>query len=212
MRCQVGDRQLLHRNAPMPPCLPRANRIVRPGRLFHAILVLALGLTGPARAAQPSLLPDTAYVQAGAGDNVASGTIGVTWDLPWHYENDWGLWEGYLDLSLGRWHIPGGGIRSAHRDVTQVGITPVIRLRPAGWNHFFLEAGIGANWIFPIYQNDSRQFSTTFNFGDHLGAGWQFGPSGNQELTLRLQHFSNAGIKHPNPGENFVQLRYARRF
>ena len=32
------------------------------------------------------------------------------------------------------------------------------------------------------------------------------------ELALRLQHFSNAGIKHPNPGENFVQLRYAQGF
>lgn len=30
--------------------------------------------------------------------------------------------------------------------------------------------------------------------------------------ALRLQHFSNASIRHPNPGENFVQLRYARRF
>jgi hypothetical protein len=24
---------------------------------------------------------------------------------------------------------------------------------------------------------------------------------------LRLQHFSNAGIKKPNPGEDFLQLR-----
>jgi lipid A 3-O-deacylase len=31
------------------------------------------------------------------------------------------------------------------------------------------------------------------------------------DLSLRLQHVSNAGIKEPNPGENFVQLRYARR-
>ncbi len=48
--------------------------------------------------------------------------------------------------------------------------------------------------------------------GDHLAAGWQFGPRRDHELTLRIQHFSNAGIRHPNPGENFVQLRYARRF
>ncbi len=27
------------------------------------------------------------------------------------------------------------------------------------------------------------------------------------EWLLRLQHFSNAGIEHPNPGENSVQLR-----
>ena len=28
-------------------------------------------------------------------------------------------------------------------------------------------------------------------------------------LAVRLQHFSNAGISHPNPGEKFLQLRYS---
>jgi hypothetical protein len=31
-------------------------------------------------------------------------------------------------------------------------------------------------------------------------------------VGLRLSHVSNAGIKEPNPGENFLQLRYARSF
>ena len=39
-----------------------------------------------------------------------------------------------------------------------------------------------------------------------------FGARGEHEVSLRLQHFSNAGIKHPNPGETFVRLRYVRRF
>jgi hypothetical protein len=29
---------------------------------------------------------------------------------------------------------------------------------------------------------------------------------------LRIQHSSNASLKHPNPGQNFLQLRYARHF
>jgi len=29
--------------------------------------------------------------------------------------------------------------------------------------------------------------------------GWQFGEDGKQEVALRLQHFSNAGIRDPNP-------------
>ncbi|WP_258186947.1 acyloxyacyl hydrolase [Variovorax sp. WS11] len=28
----------------------------------------------------------------------------------------------------------------------------------------------------------------------------------------RAPYFSNAGIRHPNPGENSIQLRYAYRF
>jgi len=29
---------------------------------------------------------------------------------------------------------------------------------------------------------------------------------------LRIQHSSNASLKKPNPGQNFLQLRYARHF
>jgi hypothetical protein len=33
-------------------------------------------------------------------------------------------------------------------------------------------------------------------------------PAGHRlEVALRVEHFSNAGISHPNPGENFLQLR-----
>ncbi|MDM0001069.1 acyloxyacyl hydrolase [Variovorax sp. J22P240] len=197
----------------MQSCLPSLIRATWRGRAVQSILLSAVALSGSANAGEALLRNlNSAYVQAGAGDDVASATIGVTWDLPWRLENDWGLWEGYLDFSLGRWRISRSAAWSGRHEVTQVGITPVIRLRPRGWSHFFFEAGIGANWIFPIYGNGSRRFSTAFNFGDHLALGWQFGAALEQEVTLRLQHFSNAGIKHPNPGENFVQLRYAYRF
>ena len=69
-----------------------------------------------------------------------------------------------------------------------------------------MEVGIGANLLFPIYQTHDKRFSTAFNFGDHLAIGYRHG---NREFALRLQHFSNAGIKYPNPGEDFIQLRYA---
>jgi hypothetical protein len=44
-----------------------------------------------------------------------------------------------------------------------------------------------------------------------MAVGRMFGAERQHELVLRLEHFSNAGIDHPNPGENFVQLRYAHR-
>lgn len=52
-------------------------------------------------------------------------------------------------------------------------------------------------------------FSTTFNFGEHLAVGRQLGATRHHEVALRVQHFSNAGIRQPNPGENLVQVRYA---
>ncbi len=90
-------------------------------------------------------------------------------------------------------------------------MTPVLRLFPGG-SRWFVEGGIGANLLLPIYQSESKRFSTSFNFGDHLAIGRIFGKDGGHEIALRFQHFSNAGIREPNPGENFLQIRYSRRF
>lgn len=102
---------------------------------------------------------------------------------------------------------PGSAEKS---DTTQVGITPVVRLFPSGGAHaWFVEAGIGGNLLMPLYRTRARQFSTVFNFGDHFGLGRVLGYDGNSEIALRIEHFSNASIQKPNPGQNFVQLRYA---
>jgi lipid A 3-O-deacylase len=97
--------------------------------------------------------------------------------------------------------------------ITQLGVTPVLRwsmsASPSTW---FAEAGIGANVLLPVYRSSDKSFSTAFNVGDHLAVGRAFGASGRHELALRVQHFSKAGIKHPNPGENFVQLRHSWRY
>ena len=63
-----------------------------------------------------------------------------------------------------------------------------------------------------IYRTASREFSTTFQFTEQLGGGRNFGSRGEHEVSVRVQHFSNGGIKEPNPGENFWQVRYLYRF
>ena len=80
--------------------------------------------------------------------------------------------------------------------------------RNGGW---FIEGGIGLNIISPKYNTRTKEFSTTFNFGDHLALGKRFGHQGQHELSLRIQHFSNARIERPNPGENFLLFRYTHR-
>jgi lipid A 3-O-deacylase len=92
--------------------------------------------------------------------------------------------------------------------VTQIGITPVLRVWPGSSpSTWFGEIGVGANVIAPLYRGNHRHFATAFDFGDHVAWGWQFDDRRETEVTLRLQHFSNAGIKRPNPGENFWQVR-----
>jgi len=150
--------------------------------------------------------PDAVFLQAGRASETSTLTVGLQWD--WRHQ--WQLGErtrvsGYNEVSLGHWRADNGGGSAI---VTQIGFTPTLRFWPggesAGW---FYEAGIGVNALMPVYHTREKRFSTAFNFGDHVALGHRSsGPSG-WEWSLRLQHFSNAGIDQPNPGENFVQLR-----
>ncbi|WP_313083548.1 acyloxyacyl hydrolase [Pulveribacter sp.] len=182
-------------------------------------LLFFLAAAQPALAQQPpSDTPSAAdtpsvYVQAGRarGDTDAL-TLGVT--LPWRsFQRE--LWggqlRGYWDVYLSRWSYDAAPGRGGHS--TLLGITPTLRLTPDhGRSALFWEAGIGATYADKRYVTPDREFSTRFNFASHLGVGLQFGERRQHELALRVQHVSNAGIKKPNPGNNFVQLRYAMHF
>lgn len=182
-------------------------------RTCMVVGLAALSLTAFSAQAESPLnapLVSSTFVQAGFARDARAYVVGASWDWRWRKPLRWGEATGYWESSIGQWrtrHAPEGDHSAL---VTQIGITPVLRWSPAGTTTgLFLELGIGANVLFPIYETDHKRFSTAFNFGDHLAVGhrWQ-----QHELSLRLQHFSNAGIKHPNPGENFVQLRYAVRY
>ncbi len=64
------------------------------------------------------------------------------------------------------------------------------------------ELGIGAGVLTPAFSDNDRRFSIKFNFGDHLAVGRRVGRG--DEPALRVQHFSNGGIRQPNPGFNFM--------
>ncbi|NNU42053.1 acyloxyacyl hydrolase [Ramlibacter montanisoli] len=177
-----------------------------------ACFAAALCAGTSAHADEPGLLrrPDAVFVQVGIGEHVKSMTIGAVWDWEWKRSHRAGLLTGYTEISVGQWRVREGG---DERYSTQFGITPALRLYPAGVAYgWFVEGGIGANAISPTYRNGSDRFSSVFNFGDHLGVGRRFGTQGQHEIGLRVQHFSNCGLDTPNPGENFVQLRYTQRF
>ena len=155
------------------------------------------------------------YVQAGrtvhSARNTNDASVGLV--VPWSTRTDgWSvLREGYWDIFASQWDGPSfGGRRTVF---TQVGVIPTLRYRfderQSAW---FAEAGLGVSFLDGIYGTPDRIFSSRFNFSEVLALGRNFGPGGNMELALRLQHFSNGGIHQPNPGENFVQLRYTVRF
>jgi hypothetical protein len=158
-------------------------------------------------AANGSLRPNRLTMLYGLASDARAASIGLRWDLAWR--RAWGrrgTLSAHADFAVGHWRADADGNRSSAVS-TQIGVTPVLRYMFDGAAGWFVEAGVGANVIAPVYRSKDRQFSTAFNFGDHLGVGWRSSAHPGWEWLLRAQHFSNAGIARPNPGENFVQLQ-----
>ncbi|GAA4328747.1 acyloxyacyl hydrolase [Pigmentiphaga soli] len=89
----------------------------------------------------------------------------------------------------------------------QLSAIPLFRWWPG--DRFYIEGGVGAT-AFSERRFHDKNISTTFQFGDHIGAGYQLDRT--TRVGLRISHFSNAGIKHPNPGMNVVQLTLGKAF
>jgi hypothetical protein len=134
------------------------------------------------------------------------------WQRRWFAERSWTL-GAYWDLQAGQWRGP---MRPGqpHQEIWDFGLTPVFRLERAARTEFvpYLEAAVGFHLLSNQRVNFRRIFSTHFQYGDHLGAGVRFGPERRYDASVRLQHLSNGGLEHPNPGINFVELRLAYRF
>ncbi|HJV72934.1 MAG TPA: acyloxyacyl hydrolase [Noviherbaspirillum sp.] len=153
---------------------------------------------------------DSTSLELGTGNKTKMVRAGVQWKLDKQWWRSNGTHIGaYWDLSLAHWRGEQfQDIPDARLSITSIGITPVFRLQNDNLKGPYAEIGIGAHLLSAHYDNNGRQLSTRFQFGDHFGIGYVF--PNNMELGLKLQHFSNAGIKKPNDGVNFfiVGLRY----
>jgi hypothetical protein len=208
----------------------RQRRRLAFGRAFAAALIAGAPLVAAAQddASEPTtatataelrsdpsglaaMLPSSVFVQAGSAEHVDTVSVGAIWALPWQRDTSFGRLATSIEAGVGEWQTHGQRHRS--HPFTQIGFTPSLRVYPDAWHgRWFAEAGIGVNVIAPAYHTDGKRFSTQFNFGDHIGIGREFGAGHQHEIALRIEHFSNAGVDHPNPGENFVQLRWVVRY
>ena len=184
-------------------------------KLLPALAVLAC--TSPALAGTYQDRAAGAYLDAGGtpfhkGDSVSySAGAGVL--LPWSPTPRFsqGAQSLYWDLFASNWSARAA--TGGRTNFAQVGGILNWRYRfSEGQSPWFGELGIGASLMDRVYHTPERQFSTTFQFTEVIGAGLSLGDHGQHEVALRLQHFSNAGIKEPNPGETFVRARYTYRF
>jgi len=170
-----------------------------------------LASTGPAFAVD--LKPDGAIVHGAFGkDGTHMAGVGLVWDWDFERLRRKAALTAHTELLLNRWQYDavGGG----KDQLTQWVLLPVLRMRlDRGESPWFIELGIGASWMDRSYETPRKRFGTRWNFHDVLGVGHTLGgPGGRHELGVRLIHTSNGGLKDPNPGENFLQLRYVHRF
>jgi lipid A 3-O-deacylase len=176
-------------------------------RLFLLASIAAL----PISVMAADLRPAGYFVQGGLAERQTySLTAGLLW--PWSWRRDFGRTEltGLTEGFVSYWNARGVDGRQSF---TQIGVLPVLRMRfDGGRSDWFIEGGIGVSLMDRTYRTSVKEFSTTGNFVDVVGVGRTFGGDRRRELSLRFAHISNANIKKPNPGEEFLQLRYAVMF
>jgi hypothetical protein len=151
--------------------------------------------------------------RANKGDDANLWQVGFQWNWQkqWITEGDWRV-GGYWDVMLGV--LKGDSPLGGNKDLANIGIAPVFRLQQKTPSAIapFLEAGLGLHLFSGRRIHAAKTFGSTYEFGSHLGAGVRFGPKRAFELGYRFQHYSNAGIKKPNPGINFNEIRFQYHF
>ncbi len=157
--------------------------------------------------------PDGVSVRAGAGGNGTSmAGVGIVWDWDFQRMRRKAELTAHTELILNHWRgdaAVGGG----KDGITQVVLLPSLRMRLArGASPWFIDLGIGVSWMDQPFHTPRKEFGSRWNFYDMMGVGYSFGEEHEHELGLRWVHVSNAGLKKPNPGQDFVQLRYVHRF
>lgn len=182
------------------------SNIVRHATAFALFLLGA----GSAMAQDSGLT--SASVEVGSQPKIRMVRLGIQGKLPYRFLEGNGKHLGtYWDASVAYWRgsayesVPG-----QRQHIASIGITPVLRYMSDDGRGWYAEGGIGAHLLSELYDNNHKQLSTAFQFGDHVGAGYVF--ANGWDLGVKLQHFSNGSIKKPNDGVNFVVVKLARPF
>jgi len=159
---------------------------------------------------------DGVSIQGGVGTGSSEGSdtrmvrAGLQWDWKqrWFQGKEWHV-GGFWDVGVGYWErdaTPG-----QNGDLYEIGVTPVFRLQKNQLEGPYVEAGVGAHLLSQTSLGDKR-YSTSFQFGSHLGIGYRFGARQAFDVSYSYQHLSNADIKKPNDGMDFHEIRLQYHF
>ena len=172
--------------------------------ILRSALASMLGLFMAVSVA-PAEAVDGISLELGKNGGFEMARIGAQWQWQKRWFDSGGRHvSGYWDVSAGRWR--GDALAGQNDGLIDIGFTPTFRWQPNDLVGLYLEGGIGAHYLSDTSLGGKR-FSTQFQFGDHAGFGYRFGPKGAYDLSYRFQHLSNGGIKKPNEGIDFHQIR-----
>jgi len=181
------------------------NRRIRHHAYTAAGLAALLALAATPLAAQDLYESPGIGLRLGIGDNYQRAEL--AWESPsmWTYRFEGGSRLDLVgELAAAYWRADGNR-RPAN--IWQFSATPLLRWTWA--DRYYVEAGIGLT-SFSRTEFAGKNLSSAFQFGDHIGLGMHM--TRNSRLTLRYSHYSNAGIKRPNPGLNILQLNYSYQY
>lgn len=155
---------------------------------------------------------DSVALEGGGGEHVQVVRLSAQkdWNKNWFATSGYHL-SGYWDANIAYWRANRwDDIAGNRKNLGVIGVTPVFRWEADDKLGFYGEAGIGASVFSSVYTNTHRQLSTAFEFADHIGVGYVL--PNKWDIGVRLQHYSNGGIKHPNGGVNLALVRAAYSF
>jgi len=161
----------------------------------------------------PAWRPDAMFGQMGSGASTHTWSTGWQWDWKrrWPVGDSLSL-TGFWEISVGRWYAETNWRHSDLTWTTQFSTIPSVRLAE-GWRpRWYAEFGVGPSLLLPLYVTRERTFSTEFNFETHLALGRLVGAHGQHDFSVRVDHYSNAGLAQPNPGVSLFAMRYTLHF
>jgi lipid A 3-O-deacylase len=180
-------------------------------------LMCSLAAAGAVAASLNAFAVDGMSLEYGKSDSTNADVrlyrVGLQWDWnkKWFDTGSWHL-GGYWDASLGYWDNDSPG--KTNSSLADIGFTPVFRFQSNNRTGLspYVEAAVGIHFLSKTSVSTQRSFGSSFQFGDHLGLGLRFGDKGQYDVGYRYQHLSNAGLKDPNQGINYNQVRFQYYF
>lgn len=177
--------------------------------LSAAFAILAFSMTPLTAAAAAAESPEIAVRVGEAGSDYER--IGLSLRLGPLWSTRWGNWQAALRPELELSHFRYTGPAAAGPDsMNQLGAIALLHLHHGeGRVRPYAEAGLGAA-LFSRDRLGGKDFSTRFQFSEHVGLGVEFAER--WFAGLQYSHYSNADIEKPNDGLDLHQIVIGMHF